>query len=95
MGSEMCIRDSPGTAYAGLVVHLDLATSSFLLTYGMQADAGGTAHGALPIPSQPTLGGLTVYAQSFWPWPGGFPCSPTPLGLSSSRALAVTLQPSP
>ena len=60
------------------------------------SDADGTASATIPIPNDPTLAGQTFFAQGFWPWtspqiPLG--CSPSPLALSSTNALTVTILP--
>ncbi len=56
------------------------------------AQLSGTAHIALPIPTDASLGGQSVVAQALWPQPLA-PCSSALLGLSSSRGALIQIQP--
>jgi hypothetical protein len=76
----------PGTIpLAGITVLVDLTRPTQLLF--LQADAHGQATARLPLPAEPSLAGAWLFAQVFW----SDGCAPT--GFSSSRGLALTVQP--
>ena len=53
--------------------------------------ASGHASLATSIPNNPLFAGSVANLQILWAWSP--PCVPSPLGLSSSSAVAVTIQP--
>lgn len=70
---------------AGAGIWIDLG-APFLGVLPLASDAAGSAAIALPIPPDPLLAGLRVFAQAGWPEGG------TPGGLAASRALDLTIQ---
>jgi hypothetical protein len=84
--------DPSGDDFLGLgfLLHLDLAASAAILGFDMPADAQGLAAAHVPFANDPSLIGLTVFAQAvfFDPVAG-----PSFLSLISSNALSVTLLP--
>ena len=75
----------------GILLHADPLASVFQFALDFTADEQGYGRAPLPIPANPSLAGQTVAVQAVWLWTGS--CQPTPLGLSSSRGLALTIQP--
>lgn len=94
------ISDAPGPAggvdYFG--VGLPLLVDPFSPNlFGLDAFALSTGVGGspLPIPDESALKGLTFYVQTAWLWPtpallGG--CTPSPLQLSTTNLLRLTIQ---
>jgi hypothetical protein len=75
----------------GILLHIDLINSTELLPLDSVSNGFGFAASTVAIPIDPTLVGLTFYAQSIWAWTG---CTAAPpLNLSSSNGLAITIQP--
>jgi len=74
----------------GVLSHLDFATLSVLFAFDVRSDGHGYATAPIPIVSDPAVAGLTLDAQTWWFWKS---CPPSPLGLSTSRGLAIVLQP--
>ncbi|HKD99502.1 MAG TPA: hypothetical protein VKE69_00715, partial [Planctomycetota bacterium] len=74
----------------GVVLHLDLATSTTLLPVDVVADPLGFAAGSVPLPLNPALVGATLYFQTISSW--GNACVLPPFGLSSSHGLSFTVQ---
>jgi hypothetical protein len=85
-------QDEPGTdPCLGFLFHLlpgPEVNPRFIV-----ADANGGAVDPYAIPELPGLVGGTVYAQTVWLGDLGASCSPSPFGFSSSRGLALTVQP--
>ena len=77
----------------GVLFHVDVVASTRLLERPITSDASGVAFAQFPIPNVPALVGTRLYAQAFWSWPATAPCDPSPLSLSSSRGLAIAIQP--
>jgi hypothetical protein len=75
-----------------LKLHLDFFASTELLSFDAFADLEGFATAPIAIPNNPLLQGLVRYAQTLWYWPGGVPCNPSLIGLSSSQGLTITVQ---
>ncbi|GAB4140399.1 MAG: hypothetical protein Fur0037_06930 [Planctomycetota bacterium] len=76
--------------HIGLVMHLQLG---FLISQVMISDVNGASRYASPIPAAPGLAGLELFAQTVWLPAQGRGCSASLVGISSSRALRVELQP--
>jgi hypothetical protein len=74
----------------GFITYNDFFTSTELITFDFVSDANGKGGAAAAIPSDATLVGNTYYADALWAWPGG-PCTPSPLGISSSNAAQITI----
>lgn len=74
----------------GVDLHVAIDQSTLLLSVSAPVSQLGVATAALPIPADPTLSGLTVYAQAVFAWGGA--CALGPSGLSSSNGLAITIQ---
>ncbi|MEM7307281.1 MAG: VCBS repeat-containing protein [Planctomycetota bacterium] len=77
----------------GVLVHVQPATLLFPAGLPVQADAGGTAFLALPLPADPALAGEAFHAQFLFEEPLASSCSPSPARLVSSRGLRVTVTP--
>jgi len=75
----------------GFLLHVDPFGPLLPLSWSFHSDGSGQATSDLPIPADAGLAGVVLHAQVLWPWGGG--CQPSPLGLSSSRGLTLTLQP--
>jgi len=71
----------------GVLLHVDPLSADFFLM-PMSSNALGNGLATLPIPNDPGLVGQTLYVQVVWAWTS---CSLPPLGLSSSKGLALTL----
>jgi hypothetical protein len=76
----------------GVLLHVDLFAAGEILAFNGVSNASFTTTSAVPIPNNPNLVGMTYFAQEIALWAGG-PCSPSPLGLSSSAGLAISIQP--
>ncbi|MBI3819198.1 MAG: VCBS repeat-containing protein [Planctomycetes bacterium] len=75
----------------GLWVYVDLGAPEILL-YDEPSLANGLGIAAIPLPSSySAIVGSTYHAQSFSYW--GNACNPSPLSLSTSEALDITLVP--
>jgi hypothetical protein len=73
----------------GVETLVDLTPGTiFLYTFPVAPD--GTAVVPAGIPNNPAIVGTTFYVQHFFTWTT---CSPSPYGVSSSQALAITIQP--
>ncbi|HKE00625.1 MAG TPA: VCBS repeat-containing protein [Planctomycetota bacterium] len=75
----------------GVKLHVDLAASTLFLALDATGDALGYGRAPLPIPNAPSLAGARLSAQTLWLWTGAGACTPSPLGLSSSRLLSFVL----
>jgi hypothetical protein len=76
----------------GILVHIGVVSPNTFLLFNMTSDSTGTGSLITPIPNNPALVSMNFYAQSFWAWPGAA-CLPSPMGISSSNGLRVTIQP--
>jgi hypothetical protein len=85
-------QDAPGTDPFGLGFLVHLLPGSEVNPRFLVSDANGGARDPYEIPELPGLVGGTVYAQTVWLGDVGG-CSPSPVGISSSRGLALTVQP--
>jgi hypothetical protein len=75
----------------GAKFHVDIFASSSLTPMDLYSTPLGLGGSAAPIPINPAIVGLTFDCMALWVWSG---CStPSPLGISSSMGLAVTIQP--
>ncbi|MFN0205648.1 MAG: FG-GAP repeat domain-containing protein [Planctomycetota bacterium] len=74
----------------GFLTYVDPYLSNPLGFFEFITDRNGAAYGLVPIANDVNLVGMTFTAQTFMLWTDG--CQPTPLGLSSSRALLITIQ---
>jgi glucose/arabinose dehydrogenase len=73
----------------GVETLVSLQPASFALYQFVVGPSGSSAF-PVPIPNAPYFVGLTLYLQQFYVWSG---CTPSPSGVSSSPALAITIQP--
>jgi hypothetical protein len=83
------------TLFVGVLMHVNLFTSTELLAFDSLSDAGGTAVMVpAPIPLNPSLVGANYDGQMFWvEQPAiGAACGPSPFLLVSSEALQITIQ---
>lgn len=78
----------------GIKFQIDLASATQLLSFDFSSGLGGNGFAAAPIPNISSLAGQTFFAQSIWiEDPANFgACSHAPLGLVSSKGLAITIQ---
>jgi len=74
----------------GFLWQVNPLTSQTLLALDVVSDAGGYGSVATPIPNVPGFAGATLYFQTVSLW--GSACALPPVGLSSSKGLAFTLQ---
>lgn len=72
----------------GVLLHAGFVGATELLTLDFTSDASGFGVAPAPIPAIPALVGRTFYGIALWAWSS---CSLPPLGLSSSRGLAITI----
>jgi hypothetical protein len=75
-----------------VLLHVDLLGSSSVQTFDWRTDDAGIGRGPVPIPLLPALVGNTYAVQGVWLWNETKLCAPTPLGLSSTPGLSVTIQ---
>jgi glucose/arabinose dehydrogenase len=73
----------------GVEVLVDLTPTTYTL-FEFTVGAGGTTTIPAAIPNALPLVGTTVFLQEYFLWTS---CSPSPLNLSSTNALQVTIQP--
>ncbi|MBI3820938.1 MAG: hypothetical protein HY286_19795 [Planctomycetes bacterium] len=73
----------------GLNLLVDLTSPAFF-PLDMSSDASGMGYISTGIPIDTNLIGQVFYLQALWLWSAG-PCTPSPLGLSSSNRLNITL----
>lgn len=81
-------QDVLGSSIGGVAFHFGLGAPYLLLP---TASASEFAAFALPLPPTPSFAGLNAHAQFVWQSTSG--CTANPSGLSSSRGLALTIQP--
>jgi hypothetical protein len=78
--------------FIGVQLHVNLMTASEVYAFDIVSDASGNGMTApIPIPNSPAMIGATYYAQALWLWPSSYTVSPN--NLSTSRGLAITVQP--
>ncbi len=74
----------------GVILHVDLLTSTEIVTFDLPTDAAGRSQAPLPIPNNALLHGRSFYAQTISAWPAT-QCTPSPYGLSSSQGLRISI----
>ncbi|QDU65313.1 hypothetical protein [Engelhardtia mirabilis] len=72
----------------GCDLHVDVLGSSVLLVLSAFSDGQGQGKATIPIPGDPVLIGLQLFAQTVWIGPA---CPALPYGLSSSDGLAFVI----
>ena len=77
---------------AGFLLHVNLAASSFFLGLNFDSDGHGAGIAGVPIPNNPSLSGVTVFAQGLWLETITETCSPSPFGVVTSKGLSITIQ---
>jgi hypothetical protein len=73
---------------------VELWIDSFPVFVSLSASSNhiGASEVPLPIPNDPALAGVRIFAQFFWSGPTSpSPCPP--LGVSASNALDITIHP--
>ena len=75
--------------FLGITLHIGLFDPN-LFALDMVSDPTGLGITPIPFPNDPSLVGYTGNFQTISLWTG--PCTPSQLGLSTSNALAVTVQ---
>jgi len=75
----------------GATFLVDLLGSSLVLVLDVGTDSHGFGFAPVPIPANPAIANVTLFAQGFFVTTGA--CLPTPFGFSTSSALAFTIQP--
>ena len=76
----------------GVTFLVDPLASATLLGLDASSDAAGLGTAPAGLPNNPALAGATYFGQTFWLWSSAV-CTPSPLGLSSSNGLQITLMP--
>jgi len=85
--------DVAGSDPFGLGFNLHVQWNApLLIVQVIGSDPTGIGRYPLPIPAAPALAGLMLFAQEVWFW-NPQTCTPTPIGWSSTHAVAITLQP--
>lgn len=74
----------------GVRMHVAVLSPATAVLLGMPVDANGRGEVAMPLPPQPAYFGFGLFAQGAFLWNG--PCSPSPLGFSTSPGLEVRIQ---
>ncbi|MBL8693946.1 MAG: FG-GAP repeat protein [Planctomycetes bacterium] len=74
--------------FVGVLLHVDLFASSFLVPLDFVSDAVGSGVAAVPLPNAPSFIGNTYYIVALWVWTT---CSLPPYNLSTSQGLAMTV----
>ncbi|MBI3819485.1 MAG: VCBS repeat-containing protein [Planctomycetes bacterium] len=90
----MNVIDIAGNDYfgVGIKIHLNPVLSTDILAFNIISDTAGAAFTAAPIPNNPSLQGLTYFAQAIFVESSGCDCSGSAFGLSSSTGLAIQIQ---
>lgn len=85
-------QDSLGSYPGGLgvLVHVDLSVSTETVPIDFSSNNTGNAVAPAAIPNAPAIIGNTYYAMAIWQWAPPA-CSLSPLNLSTSRGLAITI----
>lgn len=81
---------SPGSDPLGIGVETLIGFTPGLALFEFLVGTGGVTMIPTAIPNAPWLVGVTIYVQEFFVWAA---CVPSPLSISSSPALALTIQP--
>ncbi|HKE01006.1 MAG TPA: VCBS repeat-containing protein, partial [Planctomycetota bacterium] len=76
----------------GFLLHVNLGASTFFIGLNFDSDGVGAGISSVPIPNNPSLSGATVFAQGLWLENINETCSPSPLGVVTSKGLSVTIQ---
>lgn len=75
----------------GFILYNDFALATEVYSFDFNVDANGTATAAAPIANDPGLIGKTYTVDGIFLWSG--PCTPSPLGISSTAAMTTTIIP--
>lgn len=89
--ADQALVPSQDLFYVKIDFHLDVFASSTLEAWDVYSDWGGYATLPTPIPNQPSLAGLTFFAQAFFAW-SECPTA-SPFGLGSTNGLVLVIQP--
>lgn len=73
-----------------VTLHVGFAGATEIYGFDVHSDEWGNAFATVPIPNNPMISGLSYYSQAIFAWQGS--CLPSAFGLSSSRAVASTIQ---
>lgn len=76
----------------GVLLHIDLLSSTELISLDLPTDASGRSQVPAPIPNVAALAGRVYYAQTISLWPAAQCVPSAPYGLSSSQGLKITIQ---
>ena len=74
----------------GVLVHIGVGPPAQVVAVGVLLDSTGVATLALPLPAQPSLQGLHLFAQAAFLWSG--PCAPSTSNFSTSPGLQIIIQ---
>ncbi|MBI3817525.1 MAG: VCBS repeat-containing protein [Planctomycetes bacterium] len=77
----------------GASLLLDLLASTTIYAFDIRSGPTGSSRAITGIPADPTLIGSTFYAQTLWLWTAQDACFPSPLGVTTSEGLALTILP--
>ncbi|MFN0207113.1 MAG: hypothetical protein ACKVS6_12490, partial [Planctomycetota bacterium] len=75
------------------ILYVDIAASSVVETADFASDASGAGFAGVPVPASPSIIGNSYFAQVLWLWAAPSNCVPSPLGMSSSNGVVITVQP--
>lgn len=73
----------------GIILYNDLLLATQVYQFDMNSDANGLGTAPAPIANDNALIGMTFYVDALWAWFSE--CVPSPLGLSTSNAMQVTV----
>lgn len=90
VGGDLPLPGGADSFGIGVMLHVDLMGSTTIAAADIRSDLDGVARMAVPIPSVPALAGASLCLQALWAWDD---CVPSPYGLSSSRGIALVIQP--
>ncbi|MBL8693265.1 MAG: VCBS repeat-containing protein [Planctomycetes bacterium] len=77
----------------GIFMNIDLLNATGLVAATVKCDAAGVIAVPVPLPSDPNLAGLNLFAQFVFAEPFLASCGNSPYGLVASRGLSFTLLP--
>lgn len=89
LGGSIADPLGPDLFSLGLPIYISILSPDF---GGFDFYSYGSGYGVCPapIPNNPLIAGMQFSAQAIWYWAGG-PCAPTPIGLSSSGGITITI----
>lgn len=74
----------------GFLLHVDPINSTFFDFGNFFSDGHGNGFAPFPVPNNPGLIGVTVYSQGLWVEPINETCSPSFLGVVTTKGMSTT-----